>query len=41
MPSAFLPLKYKYSSGHDIRGWANYFSAVVSKEVFSKIDDLL
>ncbi|MGK7943109.1 MAG: group II intron reverse transcriptase/maturase, partial [Microcystaceae cyanobacterium] len=24
-----------------IRGWANYFSAVVSKEVFSKIDDLL
>jgi RNA-directed DNA polymerase len=24
-----------------IRGWANYYSAVVSKEVFSKIDNLL
>ncbi|WP_375341000.1 group II intron reverse transcriptase/maturase [Okeania sp. SIO1F9] len=24
-----------------IRGWANYFSAVASKEVFSKIDNLL
>ncbi|WP_287242410.1 MULTISPECIES: group II intron reverse transcriptase/maturase [unclassified Okeania] len=24
-----------------IRGWANYFSAVVSKEIFKKIDDLL
>ena len=24
-----------------IRGWANYFSTVVSKEIFKKIDDLL
>ncbi|MCL2930631.1 MAG: hypothetical protein MGG37_22580 [Trichodesmium sp. MAG_R01] len=24
-----------------IRGWSNYFSTVVSKEVFSKIDSLL
>ncbi|WP_237395979.1 group II intron maturase-specific domain-containing protein [Okeania sp. KiyG1] len=24
-----------------IRGWANYYSAVVSKEVFRKIDNLL
>ena len=24
-----------------IRGWTNYFSAVVSKEIFNKVDDLL
>ncbi len=24
-----------------IRGWANYFSTIVSKEIFSKIDNLL
>ncbi|MCL2931543.1 MAG: hypothetical protein MGG11_04390 [Trichodesmium sp. MAG_R03] len=24
-----------------IRGWANYFSAVVSKKIFNKLDNLL